>query len=142
MRNRTALIGCVAVACLSAPSRGGTVKQHCGKGSSTAEMAQCAEDELQAAEAQMRQALSQAVAQYTPLASERHDAQQVAWEQKIRGELNASQAAWADYVRISCGAVADTYDNGTLTEVNVPECKTELMQQRTKFLQIYFGSRR
>lgn len=139
MRNWTALTGCFAVLCLSTSAHADAPKQHCGKASSTAEMAQCAEKELQAAEADMKQALSRAVAQYTPVATERRDAQQVAWEQKIRRDLDASQTAWAEYVRVSCGAVADTYDKGTLTEINVPECKAELTRQRAKFLKIYFG---
>jgi len=142
MKNWTALVGCFAVVCLGTPSHAGTPKQHCGEASSTAEMAQCAEKELEAAEADMKQALSQAVAQYTPVVSERGDAQQVGWEQKVRSDLNASQAAWADYVRVSCGAVAETYDKGTLAQINVPECKAELTRQRTKFLRDYFGSGR
>ena len=140
MRNRAALIGCLAVVCLGIPSLAGARDQHCRKALSTVEMSKCAEKELQAAEANMKQALSQALAQYTPVASERSDAQQVAWDQKIRRDLNASQAAWADYARITCGAVADTYDKGTLSEVNVPECEAELTRQRTQFLRVYFGS--
>ena len=142
MRNWIVVIGCVAVTWVLPPSYASGVKEPCGKHSSTAERAQCAEEELKGAEADMKHALSQAVALYTPGTSERGDAQQTAWERKIRADLNVSQSAWADYVRETCGAVADTYDKGTLTEVTVSECKAELTRQRTKILRDYFGSSR
>ena len=61
-------------------------------------------------------------------------------KRKLRAALNVSQSAWADYVRVTCAAVADVYDNGSLTEVAVPKCKAELTRQRTKILRDYFGS--
>ncbi len=124
-------------------------KVDCGSPSSTAERANCVDRELQAAESAMNATFEMALETYTPNSnvqksstgpalpkSEQDD--QVKWEIRMRQRLRASQAAWLSYRETACAAVQEMFDGGTIAEVDVPGCKTELTESRTKFLQKYF----
>ena len=56
----------------------------------------------------------------------------------MRQRLRASQAAWLRYRETACAAVQEMYDGGTIAEVDVPGCKADLTESRTRFLQKYF----
>ncbi len=68
--------------------------------------------------------------------SERED--QIAWNQKMRRSLQASQRAWLAYRVSACGAVSDSAAGGTIADEEVTFCKVGLTKERTKFLNDYF----
>jgi len=110
---------------------------------SIAGLGECANQELTAAERQMKRTFQDALAQYTPKAehSRAHNSatnQQAQWERRMRDNLIASQEAWLKYRKSACGAVSDMYGLGTSAEINVPECKADLTRARIKFLRTYF----
>ena len=124
-------------------------QSNCGKLLSTAEQAECVNQELQVAESEMNAAFETALENFTPNSkvqkswtgpalpkSEQDD--QVKWEARMRQKLRASQEAWLRYRETACATVREMYDGGTIVEVDVPGCKTDLTESRTKFLREYF----
>jgi uncharacterized protein YecT (DUF1311 family) len=123
-------------------------KLDCNKPISSAEQAECAHQELTAAEADLKEALSGALQQYsessgkenTPLPKS-EEREQRDYDAKMRGSILASQKAWIQYRTAACQSVAMMYDGGTISASAVPSCQAALTRERAKFLRDYFGEK-
>jgi uncharacterized protein YecT (DUF1311 family) len=120
----------------------------CGKAASTADQYQCANRELAASEADLKDAYAAALRQYSHSSAEEgtawpkgdaHDQSQ--YEGRMRRALIGSQRAWLQYRVTACNSVREMYDGGTITGPAVALCQAELTKQRTKFLRDYFGEK-
>ncbi len=60
------------------------------------------------------------------------------WSKVTLKRLRKSQALWRAYRDSTCAAYAAQFEEGNITGKLVPMCKTELTQQRTKWLQDAF----
>lgn len=146
------LLAIMLVGFIGAPLAAPAQTVNCAKPKmlSIADLGECANRKLAAAESELDKTFKKALAQYTPKAAQATDTtrvpnsidgREIEWERRIRDDLKASQIAWLRYRESACGSVSDWYDGGTAAEINVPECKTELTRARIKFLRTYFLSR-
>ncbi len=141
----------VTVCCSLTPLTAPAQKVDCSNAASSAEQDQCADSVLTMAEADLNTALSDALQSYTPTADQRkenaalpkydrdHEAQ---YEKRMRSDLLESQRIWLQYRAAACATVSDKFDGGTISPSATSLCKTDLTQQRTKFLRDNFGTDR
>ena len=115
---------------------------------SSADQAQCAEQELTKAEADLNEAFADALQQYSQTGSKTNDAlpksearEQGQYEARMRNALIASQEIWLRYRTAACKCVAEMYDGGTITASAVPACQAALSRERAKFLRDYFSEK-
>jgi len=137
----------IAVSCLFGPFTSAQ-KIDCGKLTISAEQVQCADQELAAAEADLKEALSAALQQYsetppeedTPLPKS-EEREQRRYDARMRRSLLASQKAWVRYQTAACSSVAVMFEGGTITASEVPLCQAALARERANFLRDYFAEK-
>jgi len=120
-------------------------KLDCSKPNSSAEQAQCADQELAATEADLKEALSGALQQYSESAAKddtplpkNEDQEQRQYDTRMRRAILASHKAWVQYRAAACNSIAKMYDGGTIAASAVPSCQAALTRERAKFLRDYF----
>ncbi|WP_105167908.1 lysozyme inhibitor LprI family protein [Pseudoalteromonas sp. T1lg23B] len=93
----------------------------CNNAWTTVQINQCMNKELIAAETLMEQYLAKSISRYT------QDPTSVS-------SINKSQMIWLDYRQAHCGAVFNTWREGTIRTAMSVDCKIKLTQQRTHSL--------
>lgn len=120
----------------------------CNKPKSSNEQAKCSDQELTSAEADLKEALSEALQRYSastdkekaPLPKS-EELDQRNWKARMRRFILASQRAWLQYRTEACNSVAVMYDGGTITASAVPSCQAALTRERARFLRDYFAEK-
>jgi uncharacterized protein YecT (DUF1311 family) len=111
-------------------------KINCATAMTTPELNYCADQGLEAADAELNAAYKKAIAYIRTTGSERpYDPR--SWEKALR----ASQQAWVAFRDAECaGLVPMAFSGGTITTSAVLGCKTTMTEARTKALiSIYKG---
>lgn len=146
MRSPHSYFGCslllVLLAFISPVSQ--AQERGCEKLNSTAEKAECLEQELRLAEAEMKATLRQAISVHQDSRNVKGDSPTAAKfinsEERLTVDaLRKSQAKWLEYRESACSAVEHKYEGGTITSEAVPACKLELTEQRMKWLKGFIG---
>lgn len=124
----------VAVTAVGAARAGGKEKIDCENASATAEMNWCAEQEFDAADAELNKIYAEALKSIPEMASEPpYDAK--AWE----GALRASQRAWIAYRDAECDAhVPMFWTGGSGATAEIIGCRTTMTKARTKEIQEHY----
>lgn len=124
----------VAMTALGAAKADGKEKIDCENASATAEMNWCAEQEFDAADAELNKVYAEALKSIPEMASEPpYDAK--AWE----GALRASQRAWVAYRDAECDAhVPMFWTGGSGATAEIIGCRTTMTKARTKEIQEHY----
>jgi uncharacterized protein YecT (DUF1311 family) len=142
------ILAFISAGCGLIPLTMSAQKMDCSKAASSAEQDKCADRELAMAEADLKDAFSDALQHYTPTSDKQkenaalprydrdHEAQ---YERRMRRDLEVSQKIWFQYRTAACASVSDMYDGGTISPAAASLCKVEITQQRIKFLHDYFA---
>lgn len=119
---------------LGAAKADGKEKIDCENASATAEMNWCAEQEFDAADAELNKVYAEALKSIPEMASEPpYDAK--AWE----GALRASQRAWVAYRDAECDAhVPMFWTGGSGATAEIIGCRTTMTKARTKEIQEHY----
>lgn len=132
---RIGILCAVALAIAPAAAHaGGKEKIDCENASATAELNWCAEQEFDAADAELNKVYAEALKSIPEMASEPpYDAN--AWE----GALRASQRAWLAYRDAECDAhVPMFWSGGSGATAEIIGCRTTMTKARTKEIQEHY----
>jgi uncharacterized protein YecT (DUF1311 family) len=149
MTDKIAVVSLCLLSCIIPGSTLLAQDQACETLPTTPERADCLDQQLANAEADMNRAFQQAISKYLPSAERDSESPKMSKvdlellheaDKRTARSLRQSQARWLAYRESACTAVANMYDGGTITVEAVPACKTELTQQRTAWLRSYFAS--